>query len=132
MSQTGRAPRRRGAGELESDVLAALWAHGEPATLGELVTGLGYDLASNTVQTILTRLSRKGVVTRRRSGHGYLYTPATAPAQLRADKMRAEMESRPDHGAILQRFVTGLTAEDAEALRAFLASGEADDGQAAG
>jgi len=112
---------RRAAGELEGDVLAALWAHGGPATLGDLLTGLGGDLAGNTVQTILTRLWRKGVVTRRRSGHGYLYAPSTAPAQLLADRMRAELESRTDRHAVLRRFVTGLSATDADALRAFLA-----------
>ena len=127
MSRSESAPRRRAAGKLESDVLAALWAHGEPATLGELLTELGGGLAGNTVQTILTRLSRKGVVTRSRSGHGYLYTPSTAPAQLLADKMRTELESRTDHHAVLQRFVTGLTASDADILRTFLTGGDTDN-----
>lgn len=120
MSRSGPAPRRRAAGQLESDVLAALWARDEPATLGELLADLGGDLAGNTVQTILTRLWRKGIVTRERTGRGYHYAPRTAPAQLLADKMHTELESGTDRHAVLQHFVTGLTADDTKALRAFL------------
>ena len=56
----GSAPRpRRGAGELEREVLAALWACGGPASLGAVTAALDGEPAANTVQTIMTRLYGK-------------------------------------------------------------------------
>lgn len=125
----GSAPRpRRGAGELEREVLAALWACGGPAPLGEVTAALDGEPAANTVQTIMTRLYRKGLVARRRSGHGYAYWPVVAPEQLAAEKMREALETGTDRQSVLLHFVTGLNATDAAALRAFLDGEDAEDG----
>ena len=61
---TPGAAGRRGAGELEAEVLGALWAEGTPLTPSQLHAILGGELAYNTVHTILTRLREKGRVVR--------------------------------------------------------------------
>ena len=75
------AHSRRAPGELEADVLAALWRANEPLTPGEVREHLGSTLAYTTVMTILTRLYEKGSVTRRRVGRAFVYTPAFAQAE---------------------------------------------------
>jgi predicted transcriptional regulator len=66
---------RRGRGELESEVMAALWAAEGPMTASGVQTALGGGLAYNTVQTILIRLLEKGVVRRAPAGRGHIYWP---------------------------------------------------------
>src|SRR6266516_4914300 len=82
-------PGRRSAGELEAEVLAALWAAGRPLAPAEVHAELGPDLAYSTVTTILHRLYRKGVVTRHPSGRGNAYRPAHDEATHRAQAMHA-------------------------------------------
>ena len=55
---------RRGRGELESEVLAALWAAGEPVPARTVRGQLAEDPAYTTVLTVLSRLYDKGLVTR--------------------------------------------------------------------
>ena len=54
-------PRRR-SGELEGEVLAALWASAEPLVPAEVQDAVGGGLAYTTVMTILVRLHEKGVI----------------------------------------------------------------------
>ena len=120
------AGRRRARGELESEVMAALWAAGEPLTPAGVQTALGDGLAYNTVQTILTRLLEKDLVRRgpADSGRGHAYWPALDAASLAATRMRAALDERPDRRAVLQQFAAGLGEDDAETLRALLAERE--------
>lgn len=117
----GQAQRtRRAAGELESDVLAALWAADAPVTAGQVHEQLGTGLAYNTVLTILTRLHDKGLLLRERSGRTHLYQPARGQADIAAEQMQALLSAGTDHRAVLQRFVTGLSDDDAAQLRALV------------
>jgi predicted transcriptional regulator len=120
------AGRRRARGELESEVMAALWTAGEPLTPAGVQTALGAGLAYNTVQTILTRLLEKDLVRRgpADSGRGHAYWPAQDAASLAATRMRAALDERPDRRAVLQQFAAGLGEDDAETLRALLAERE--------
>ena len=115
---------RRHPGELEADVLAVLWAAGGPLTPGDIQRALGGGLARTTVNTILSRLHGKGVVTRTRVGRAFAYAPAReaqdAPG-LAARRMRSELERAADPGAVLARFVSGLGPDDERLLRALLA-----------
>ncbi|MCQ8187067.1 BlaI/MecI/CopY family transcriptional regulator [Streptomyces rugosispiralis] len=115
---------RRSAGELEASVLAALWAADRPLTPGEVRELLNAGLARTTVTTILTRLQEKGVVDRARQGRGYAYTPVADSSGLHARRMHAELERGEDRGedrgSILARFVSDLSPEDEEILRALL------------
>lgn len=111
---------RREMGALEHEVLSELWALGEPATPAVVLDALGTDLAYTTVMTILTRLWQKGLVTRKRRGRAYAYTPALTEAELTARRMRATLATASDPKAALSRFVGSLSARDARTLRALL------------
>lgn len=116
--------RRRGPGELESEVMAALWAADQPMTAGGVQTVLGDGLAYNTVQTILIRLLEKGLVSRAAAGRGHAYWPVRDAATTAADRMRAALDGRPDRRAVLQQFAAGLEPDDLSTLRALLAEHE--------
>jgi predicted transcriptional regulator len=116
------AGRRRVRGELEAEVMAALWAADGPMTPAGVRATLGDGLAYNTVQTILIRLLDKGLVRRRAAGRGrgHAYWPAQDAATFAADRMRAALAGRPDRQAVLQQFAAGLDESDADVLRALL------------
>jgi predicted transcriptional regulator len=111
---------RREAGELESEVLAALWAAGRPLTPGEVLEELGGALAYTTVMTTLSRLHDKGVVDRRRAGRSYAYTPNVREADFAARRFRALLDRGHDPDAVLQGFVSELSADEERVLRALL------------
>ncbi|MGW0860602.1 BlaI/MecI/CopY family transcriptional regulator [Streptomyces sp. NPDC002690] len=111
---------RRPAGELESGVLAALWAANGPLTPGQVQAAVGGTLARTTVTTILSRLHDKGTVTRTRSGRGFAYLPAEDASGLTARRMHAELAKDGDRGAVLSRFVSQLSDEDERLLRSLL------------
>jgi len=121
-------PQRRHPGELEAGVLAVLWSGGGPLTPGDIQRALGGGLARTTVNTILSRLHDKGVVTRTRVGRAFAYAPAReaqdAPG-LAARRMRSELERADDRQTVLARFVSGLSPDDGDLLRALLAESEA-------
>jgi predicted transcriptional regulator len=113
------APRRE-AGELESEVLAALWAAARPLTPAEVREELGGTLAYTTVMTTLSRLHDKDVVDRRRSGRGYAYSPNVREAEFAARHFRALLDRGHDRDAVLQGFVSELSGDEERVLRALL------------
>ncbi|MFI0723533.1 BlaI/MecI/CopY family transcriptional regulator [Streptomyces sp. NPDC021224] len=118
--QQGAAAGRRAPGELESEVLAALWAAGEPVGAGAVREQVAGDPAYTTVLTILTRLYDKGLVTRKRAGRSYLYSPVRDEAGHAAAGMRNLLEHGGDRAAVLARFVSELPAEDEKLLEQLL------------
>lgn len=112
--------RRRAPGELESEVLAALWAAGKPASAGVVREHLAGDPAYTTVLTILSRLHDKGLVTRVRAGRGHLYTPVRDEAGHAAAAMRDLLDGGGDRAAVLARFVSELSEEDERLLERLL------------
>lgn len=127
MAGTGSRSRveRRSAGELESEVLATLWATERPLTPAEIQAELDGGLAYNTVHTILKRLYDKGLVLRDADGRRGAYRPAKNAAELTAEAMHEALDRGPDPIAALQQFVSGLSAEEERALRDLLAGGAA-------
>ncbi|MFE5032470.1 BlaI/MecI/CopY family transcriptional regulator [Streptomyces sp. NPDC056683] len=127
MAGTGSRGRteRRSAGELESEVLAALWATERPLTPAEIQTEIGGGLAYNTVHTILKRLYDKGLVLRDADGRRGAYRPAKNAAELTAEAMHEALDRGPDPIAALQQFVSGLNPEEERALRNLFAGGGA-------
>jgi predicted transcriptional regulator len=113
---------RRLSGELESAVLAALWASDTPMTAGQVREALDDDLAYTTVMTTLVRLYEKGQVARERSGRAYEYQPSIDVASVAADKMRHLMEGSGDREGVLARFVGGLASKDGQLLRSLVDS----------
>jgi predicted transcriptional regulator len=115
-----RMTGRRAAGELEAEVLAALWAADGPLTAAQVREAVGSELAYNTVQTILVRLYDKGLIGRVADGRHHDYFPVKGAEELAAEQMQALLSRGRNRQAVLQRFVTSLSVEDARLLRAML------------
>ncbi len=111
---------RRPMGSLESSVLEHLWLSADPLTPSDVQARLDSDLAYTTVMTILTRLWKKGLVTRSQVGRAYAYAPAETQAEFLADRMEGELARTKDRSAVLSRFVDRLSKSDADALRELL------------
>ena len=69
-------------GPLESEVMAAIWSAGGPVAVRKIVDVLNElraePLAYTTVMTVMSRLTEKEVLSRRKAGRSYLYE-ANAP-----------------------------------------------------
>ncbi|MFF1507198.1 BlaI/MecI/CopY family transcriptional regulator [Streptomyces sp. NPDC058326] len=115
------SPRRRGQGELEAQVVAALRQAPGARTAGWVQEQLGGDLAYTTVITILTRLHTKGAVSRERVGRSFEWTAVADEAGLAALRMRKVLDGEADRETVLARFVTGLSPHDERLLRDLLA-----------
>ncbi|MEU8924572.1 BlaI/MecI/CopY family transcriptional regulator [Kitasatospora sp. NPDC048545] len=111
MSRDGQDARRPH-GELVADVLAVLWAAGEPLTAQQVKGALHQDLARTTVTTILARLHEKGTLARTRPGRSFAYAPVADAAGLAAGRMRQELEKEPHRDLVLKRFVSSLSADE--------------------
>lgn len=118
--RSSRASARRAAGELETEVLAALWAADTPLTSGEVRAAIGRELAYNTVQTVLVRLYEKGLVDRAADGRKHTYHPVKQAEELAAEQMQALLSRGHDRQAVLQRFASSLPVEDARTLLSML------------
>jgi predicted transcriptional regulator len=112
--------RRRATGELESEVLALLWAADEPLTPAEVRDRLGGDIAYTTAMTILSRLWQKGLAHREQQGRAYAYRPLVSEAELAARRMQATLDKSADREGALARFVDSLSEPDERALRRLL------------
>ncbi|MCB1018741.1 MAG: BlaI/MecI/CopY family transcriptional regulator [Bryobacterales bacterium] len=77
MTATPSVRRTRPLPELELEVMKILWSLAD-ATVAEVQEQLNSfrPLAYTTVMTVLDRLTRKHVATRRKRGRGYVYRPA--------------------------------------------------------
>jgi predicted transcriptional regulator len=115
---------RRGAGELESEVLAILRASGSPLSPGDVRAQLAAaqkaELSYSTVVTIVSRLHAKGLLTRERAGRGFAYRPVDEASRA-ARQMSHALAGGTDRDAVLSRFVSGLSGRDARLLRQLLA-----------
>jgi predicted transcriptional regulator len=74
-------------GPLEAEVVRAAWAAGGPVSVRDLLervnAGRSHPLAYTTVMTVMSRLTEKDVLRRRKEGRGYVYEPvADDPAAL--------------------------------------------------
>lgn len=69
--------------DLQLDIMAVLWGRGE-ATVVEVRDALEpeRELAHTTVSTILSRLEKRGVVSRRMEGRQYVYSAAVAEERV--------------------------------------------------
>jgi predicted transcriptional regulator len=121
---------RRAFGELEGQVLAALWAADRPLVPAEVLGAVGGDLAYTTVMTILVRLHDKGLIERDKVGRAYAYRPVVAETEVVAGQVRKLLDRGHDRTAVLQGLLDGLSADDEDLLRELLtrATGRRADG----
>ncbi|MGI8558681.1 MAG: BlaI/MecI/CopY family transcriptional regulator, partial [Solirubrobacteraceae bacterium] len=79
MSPRSRQDRPPALHELEAEVMSEVWLRGECSVrdvMGSLNEQATKPRAYTTYMTIMVRLDRKGLLTRRRKGKADLYTPA--------------------------------------------------------
>ena len=116
------AVRRRGVGELESAVMAALWEVDDWMTPREVLDRLQLDppVVYSTVMTILRRLWKKGIVTRQQAGKAYAYRPVQGQGEQAAARMTELLEATADPEAALTHFLASLDARRRRQLRQLL------------
>lgn len=117
---------RRRAGQLEAQIVTVLTEAGGALTTGEVLERLGAEagLSYSTVVTTLTRLHRKGIVTRRRHGRAFRYRAVADATGLTAFRMNRLLSREDDRASVLRRFVSGLDPDDEELLRDLLSQSD--------
>ncbi|BDZ53283.1 BlaI/MecI/CopY family transcriptional regulator [Agromyces marinus] len=115
-----------GLGELERSVMEQLWISDESLTANEVRDRLaassepGRAPATTTVLTVLSRLERKGFVTRTRESRPHHYSALLSRADHTAELMHEVLSSSSDRDAALARFVGTVSAGEASTLRKLL------------
>lgn len=99
----------------------ALWAAPGPLTAREVQDLLAARaLATTTVLTVLSRLERKGLLTRAKDGRAHRYQPRASREEHIADLMRDVLDGAPDRGAALASFLGSVPPDDRDTLRDLL------------
>lgn len=111
---------RRADGELENDVLRALWNLDRSASPAGVMEEMGTDLAYTSIATILGRLCEKGLATRKRAGRSYQYAAVGNEADLTARRLRTILDSATDRHSALAGFAEALDSAEAAQLAAIL------------
>lgn len=108
-------------GELERNVMNAIWVHDDGLSAAELRDVLsGRELALTTVHTVLTRLEKKGFVTRDRSIRPHRYLAVSTREDHVAELMSEVLSQAPDRQAVLARFLGTVSEADTKTLRNLL------------
>lgn len=76
----------RGLGDLQLAILRVLWQEGE-ASVAQVHAALleSRGLALTTIATMLSKMEKRGLVTRRTEGRQYIYLPAVAEADVQGN-----------------------------------------------
>lgn len=104
-------------GELEIQVLEHLWLEGETCAkvMHEKISS-DRAVSANTVQSAMERLYRKGLLSRRKSSHRYVYTAEVSKADLL--------------GSLINSLVTRFQADSLSSAAAILNAAEQIDEEA--
>ncbi|SHJ94288.1 Predicted transcriptional regulator [Pseudonocardia thermophila] len=101
--------------------METLWSADSPLTARDVQESLhGRELATTTVLTVLSRLERKGLVTRERAGRAHRYRAVSTREDHVAELMRDALDAAPDRGAALARFLGNMRDDERAALRDLL------------
>jgi predicted transcriptional regulator len=109
-------------GDLEAVIMDRLWSNGRAVTVREVLEDLQREraIAYTTVMTVMDNLHRKGWLRRRRVGRAYAYEPVGTREGYTAQLMRDALATSDNQAAAFVHFLSGLSPEEAEALRAAL------------
>jgi predicted transcriptional regulator len=106
-------------GELQAQVMAALWRL-NAGTVEQVREELPprYQGAYNTVQTILNRLTDRGLLTRAREGRSFIYRPKVSEAEYLSGTIRRTLAgaSSGARQAALASIIGGLRPEELSEL----------------
>lgn len=119
--------------ESEWRVMKVLWSDA-PKTLNEIIEALsGTQWSTTTIQTYLARLVKKGVLSTKRQGKGYLYTPNISEEECQIVESRKFLE-KVFNGSITS-MVSGfiksgnMTDKELAELKALIKEQEGKHGQ---
>lgn len=101
--------------------MSGLWQADAPQTPSEVAARIEPAPAYTTVMTVLTRLWRKGLVSRKPRGRAYAYEPLVTEGEFAAREMRVGLELASNREEALSHFVGTLTAGEEQALRRLVA-----------
>jgi len=110
-------------GELERAVMDAIWDADTALSAYDVqhqLEAADRALAVTTLLTVLSRLEKKGFVASDRSARPHRYTAVASRADHVAELMHSVLGDAGDRTAVLERFVGGVSAEDAAVLRQLL------------
>ncbi|MFE1310500.1 BlaI/MecI/CopY family transcriptional regulator [Streptomyces sp. NPDC058755] len=109
-------------GDLEAEIMYRLWAWGRPASARDVLTDINKQrsLAYSTVKTVADILHHKGMLTRRKEGRAWVYTPTCTRQQYTAALMQDALDDNPDLAGALASFVEQMSTEEVDALRSAL------------
>jgi predicted transcriptional regulator len=104
-------------GELEAEVMDAVWDLGEPS-VAEVVARLDGDVHYKTVMTVMNRLVDKQILTRSRVGRAFAYRPVESRSEFLERVSRCVVEGlvRDFGPAAVAQFVDALDAVDPKLL----------------
>ena len=113
---------RRAMGELEREVMSALWDGDDWMTPRQVLERMELDppVVYSTVMTILRRLWKKGVVDRQRAGRAFSYRPLKDEGEQTAERMAQLLAASHDPEAALTHFLASLDARRRRQLRKLL------------
>lgn len=104
-------------GGLERRVIDVLWEEPEREMTGRDVADLLPGYAYTTVATVLDRLARKGLLTRRLAGRSVRFATTGTRAAHTAQQMRDALVVTSDPDAALVSFAETLSDREAQTLR---------------
>lgn len=102
--------------ELERSVMEVMWDVDDRLTPAEVLERLDRDLAYTTIMTVLSRLWKKGLVTREKRGKAYAYGAALDRKTVVAANMLDLVDRAGDTGPVLSRFADNLSETEREYL----------------
>jgi predicted transcriptional regulator len=89
-------------GDLEADVMEAIWARGRATVhdVQEWLVAADRELAYTTVMTVMSRLADKGLLEKQKEGAAYVYVPAASKEEF----------TRRTVGTVLSELLDDFTA----------------------
>jgi predicted transcriptional regulator len=108
-------------GALEQQVMQVLWDCPDELCTRDVLTQLtGPSLAYTTVATVLTNLTRKGMVERVSIGRTWAYRPLHSRSAYAAGLMTQALGTGGDRAESFLHFVQAMSPDDAALLRNLL------------
>ena len=112
----GKAARSKG--QLEAQVIGALWDAESAVTSHALLEALSDDIALTTLLTVLSRLTEKGLVERLDGeGRSLLFKATKTREEYAAEQLLKIVEGTDNPAIAFAHFAKGLDAASLKALR---------------
>ncbi len=101
-------------GPLERAIMDHIWVQSGPVTVREVLDAVGArrGLAYTTVMTVTDRLWRKGLLTRKKVGRAFIYSPRMTRQDYSAALVKRVISAVNDRQSVLLGFVRSVDERD--------------------